>query len=164
MMNTNSMKNTLLYILCIVLIAAIALFATGCNDSTNPNGDSTPSTSATSPGDTESPTPDDVTVKGEGKTSFYFHVTDLDGAVTKFQVNTDKTIVGEALLELGLISGEEGDYGLYVTAVNGITADWATENAYWAFYIDGEYALTGVDSAEIVPGTTYGFVKTSSTG
>ena len=152
MMKTNSMKHTLSFILCMVLIAAMALFATGCNDNTNP----TPSTSST--------TPADVTVMGEGETSFYFQVTDLDGTVTHFQVNTDKTIVGEALLEVGLISGEPGDYGLYVTAVNGITADWYTEQAYWAFYIDGEYALTGVDSAEIVPGTTYGFVKTSSTG
>lgn len=66
------------------------------------------------------------------------------------------------LLAEGLIAGDESDYGLYVTSVNGITADWATENAYWAFYINGEYAQTGVDSTEIVAGTTYELVKTVS--
>lgn len=50
----------------------------------------------------------------------------------------------------------------YVTTVNGITADWDTEKAYWAFYIGEEYAQTGVDATEIVAGTTYTFAKTVS--
>ena len=33
---------------------------------------------------------------------------------------------------------------------------------YWAFYIDGEYAQTGVDATEIVADTTYELVKTVS--
>lgn len=102
------------------------------------------------------------TVMGEGSTSFFLTVKDVDGAVTKFQINTDAATVGEALLALELIAGDEGDYGLYVTTVNGITADWDSEQAYWAFYIDGEYAMTGVDATEIVAGTTYELAKTIS--
>ena len=102
------------------------------------------------------------TEKGEGATSFYFTVKNTDGTVTKFIIHTDKTTVGAALLELGLIVGDESDWGLYVTAVNGITADWATENAYWAFYINGEYAQTGVDATDIVAGTTYEMAKVIS--
>ena len=102
------------------------------------------------------------TVKGEGATTFYFTAKNEDGTVTKFEIHTDKTTVGAALLELGLIAGDESEYGLYVTAVNGITADWATENAYWAFYINGEYAQTGVDATDIVAGTTYEMAKVIS--
>ena len=102
------------------------------------------------------------TVKGEGATTFYFDAVNEDGSVTKFEIHTDKTTVGEALLELGVIAGDPSDYGLYVTAVNGVTADWATENAYWAFYIDGEYAQTGVDSTNITAGASYKMVKTVS--
>ena len=102
------------------------------------------------------------TMLGEGATTFYLTVQDVDGTVTKFQINTDATTVGEALLALELIAGNESDYGLYVTSVNGITADWDTEKAYWAFYIDGEYAQTGVDATEIVADATYELVKTVS--
>jgi hypothetical protein len=66
-----------------------------------------------------------------------------------FTINTDKSTVGEALLEHDLIAGDEGAYGLYVKFVNGIRADYDTDKAYWAFYINGEYAMTGVDTTEI---------------
>lgn len=162
-MNKNSTKKLLLTILCIVLIAATALFATGCSNDKAP-GDSTPGTTETTGTSqtTEPSIPAGVTVKGEGQTSFSFHVTDTDGTVTKFLVKTDKTVVGDALLDCGLIVGDASDYGLYVTSVNGITADWDTEKAYWAFYIDGEYAQTGVDATDITPDAVYAFVKTVS--
>ena len=99
---------------------------------------------------------------GEGDTTFYFDVLDVDGTITKYMIHTDATTVGEALVALELIAGDESDYGLYVTSVNGITADWDAEKSYWAFYIDGEYAQTGVDSTEIIAGSTYSFVKTVS--
>ena len=102
------------------------------------------------------------TQMGEGATSFYLTVKDVDGTVTKFQINTDATTVGEALLALELIAGDESDYGLYVKVVNGITADYDVDKSYWAFYIDGEYALTGVDATDIVAGTTYELAKTVS--
>lgn len=94
---------------------------------------------------------------GEGEHAFAFTVVDLDGNETAFTIHTDQTIVGDALQELGLIDGEEGDYGLYVKTVNGITADYDKDKTYWAFYIDGEYALTGVDQTEIADGANYSF-------
>ena len=102
------------------------------------------------------------TVLGEGATTFYVTVADVDGTVTKFQINTDAATVGEALVAVELVEGHDTEYGLYVDAVNGITADWDTEKAYWAFYINGEYAVTGVDATEIAAGTTYELVKTVS--
>ena len=82
---------------------------------------------------------------------------DKDGKETKFEIHTDKTTVGEALLEVKLIEGEEGPYGLYVKSVNGITADYDVDQTYWAFYINGEMAMTGVDVTDVEAGATYSF-------
>ena len=161
----NNMRKLLSFVLCIVLIAAMALFATGCSNNepveTPQTGDG--ATAMTNPEATEAtqaPASGEVIEKGEGKTAFSFEVTDLDGKTTKFLIKTDKTIVGEALLEAGLIAGEEGPYGLMVDSVNGISAIYEKDKAYWAFYTNGEYATKGVDQTEIDPTVTYAFVKT----
>ena len=96
-------------------------------------------------------------VLGDGSVKFTFIVVDADGNETDFVINTDKESVGDALLEQNLIEGEEGDYGLYVKTVNGITADYDTDQTYWAFYVNGEYASTGVDSTPVNEGDTYEF-------
>ena len=72
-----------------------------------------------------------------------------------FTVKTDKDTVGAALLENGLIAGEEGAYGLYVKVVNGITADYDIDGSYWSFYVNGEYAMSGVDTTTIEEGVMY---------
>ena len=100
---------------------------------------------------------EDNNVLGEGKTQFDFSVVDKDGKETKMEIHTDKKTVGEALLELELIEGEESEYGLYVKKVNGITADYDVDKTYWAFYINDEYAMTGVDATEIKEGEKYTF-------
>lgn len=132
--------------LCIVLIVAIALFTTGCGKKTD-DGQAVP------------PQEDDggvgVEVRGEGSLEFTLAVVDREGNKTRFEIHTDKETVGEALEELGLIAGEEGEYGLFVKTVNGITADYDKDGVYWAFYINGEYALTGIDVTEITQGNSY---------
>ena len=105
-------------------------------------------------------TDSEVTVLGEGATVFQFSVTDMEGTEARYEIHTDKQFVGEALLELGLIEGEDSQYGLYVTTVNGINADWDKDQTYWAFYINGEYAMTGVDATEITEADSYSFVLT----
>jgi hypothetical protein len=131
------------FILCMVLIAAIALTTAGCSVNKTQNV-----------GDTVSLTGGNI---GTGEKSFTFIVVDESGKETTFTVNTDKEKVGEALLENKLIAGEMGDYGLYVKTVNGITADYDVSKTYWAFYENGSYAMTGVDATDIVDGSTYSF-------
>ena len=133
---------------CIVLIAATALFTAGCNDNkvtSEPTSSQTTSSQAT------------ASELGEGKTDFTFKVTDLDGKETDFKIHTDKKTVGEALLELKLIAGDDSEYGLYVKTVNGVTLDYDKDGKYWAFYVNGEYAQTGVDSTDITAGAEYSF-------
>lgn len=98
-----------------------------------------------------------ITQLGSGKTRFLFNVVDKEGKLSEFAINTDETTVGAALKKIDMIRGKEGAYGLYVTVVNSIKAEYETDGCYWAFYIGNELATTGVDSVEIVEGTVYTF-------
>ena len=40
-----------------------------------------------------------------------------------------------------------------------MAADYDADGYYWAFYADGEYAPTGVDSTDIAEGVTYALVR-----
>lgn len=144
-MKTRFGKKLLSLLLCMMLIVATALFTTACNDGNNDVQ-----------GTGESAW-EDCGELGEGSTSFTFTVVDGAGKEAVFTIHTDKETVGDALLELNLIAGEAGDYGLYVKTVNGVTADYDTDGTYWAFYINGEYGMTGVDSTKITEGDSYSF-------
>ena len=91
---------------------------------------------------------------GEGTKTVVVKVEAQEKSVT-FTIKTDKETVGAALMEYGLIDGEEGPYGLYVKAVNGMKADYDTDQRYWAFYVNGEISMTGVDVTEIADGANY---------
>ena len=147
-MRMKQIKKSLSLIFCMMLIVAMALFTSGCNDKTA----DTPITQ-----EAETSAVGEVTALGEGETKFLFTVVDKDGVENAFEIHTDKEIVGEALLELGLIEGEEGEFGLFVKAVNGIVADYEVDKTYWAFYVNGEYAMSGVDTTIIEEGTSYMF-------
>jgi len=94
------------------------------------------------------------TTLGEGETTLTVEVKIEDKTVV-FTIKTDADTVGAALLENGLIAGEESAYGLYVKVVNGVTADYDVDGSYWAFWINGEYAMSGVDTTPIVAGEDY---------
>ena len=87
-------------------MVAMALFTTGCKGSTENK------TASTAENGTAVQT--DGAVVGEGSTAFPLTIVDKEGGETTLEIHTDKTTVGEALTELGVITGEEGDYGLYV--------------------------------------------------
>ncbi|MBE6693088.1 MAG: DUF4430 domain-containing protein [Ruminococcaceae bacterium] len=91
---------------------------------------------------------------GNGEKTLVVEVKAEEKLVT-FTVKTDKATVGEALQEQGIVEGEQGQYGLYIKKVNGITADYDIDQSYWAFYINGEYAMSGVDTTEITEGAVY---------
>lgn len=147
-MKKTQIKNLLSFLVCIVLIAAMALFASGCNDNTATNE---VSSGVTQSSDTQ------VTELGKGDTEFEFTVVYADGKETKFNISTNQKTVGEALLEQELIEGEDGPYGLYVKTVNGETHDYDVDGTYWSFYVNGEYATSGVDTTEIESGARYMF-------
>jgi len=97
---------------------------------------------------------------GEGSTHFIFKLIDADGESKLMRVHTDAATVGDALTALGLIAGEKSEYGLMVNTVCGLSADYEKDKAYWAFFVEGEYASAGVDATEIEKGAVYSFVYT----
>ncbi|MGN0306088.1 MAG: DUF4430 domain-containing protein [Lachnospiraceae bacterium] len=169
-MKMNFRKKTMSFFLCMMLIVAMAFGAIGCNGKTGQETVPTTETAvavqtetgseetvsaeetATSRSSTEAL---DVQLLGEGNTIFTLLVVDGEGKETLFEIHTDKKTVGEALVELELVEGEVGEFGLYVKTVNKITADYDKDGTYWAFYIDGEYAQTGIDQTEIKEGSSY---------
>ena len=96
---------------------------------------------------------------GEGSKTLKVVVEAEEKKVT-FTIATDAETVGDALLAHELIDGEEGDYGLYVKVVNGITADYDVDKSYWGFYQNGEYMMTGVDQTPFADGDQYELVYT----
>ena len=99
------------------------------------------------------------TTFGNGATTVMVEVKVEDQSVT-FTIKTDKTTLGEALMEHDLIAGDQGQFGLYVKVVNGITADYDIDRSYWAFNKNGEMMLTGVDMTNIADGEHYELVYT----
>lgn len=114
-------------ILCMALFVAVTLFTTGCSGSTDQNGKNAFEQN------TGANVQADAIVLGEGDTVFDFTVVDKEGTESRFEIHTDETTVGDALTKVGLIEGEESEYGLYVKTVNGITADYDKDGVYWAF-------------------------------
>ena len=136
-------------LLCLALVVAIAVFATGC---ANKNEEPTTTTPQTTEAAVE-----EVTKLGQGETEFTFTVKDKDGNEQKFLISTDATILGDALTQNELVVIENG----FVNTVTGKTLNWDTDKMYWAFYVDGNYAEKGVTETEIVAGATYSFEATA---
>ena len=144
-MKMTRIRRALLFVVCMVLIAATALFATGCGNNASETAEPT------------TVTMENGAVLGEGAKQFNFTVVDGEGNETTATINSDADTVGEALQALNLIAGEPGDYGLYVKEVTGIRAVYEESSTYWAFYINGEYGMSGVDTTAIEPGAAYAF-------
>lgn len=135
------MKKILSAVLCLLVVLSLA----SCFGQTDPEAlwDS-----ATYKADTE---------LGEGSKTVYVKVVVEENSVT-FTIHTDRKILGDALADHGIVEGEQGDFGLYVKKVNGITADYDVDQSYWGFYKNGEYMLTGVDTTEFADGEQYELV------
>lgn len=117
-------------LLCVLLIAVIAITAFGCNSTNN---------------DSEKPK------------TFKFVVEDFDSEKKEFTVTSSRKYVGDALTDENLIVCENGTFGVYVKSVTGIEHEFNNDGTYWAFYINGEYAMTYPDKTVIEDGSEYAF-------
>lgn len=83
-----------------------------------------------------------------------------DGSSKEHTVSTDSSKnLRQALENAGLISGEEGAYGLYVKVVDGVTADYDVDGSYWSLTKNG-VLCSGVDSTKIADGDHFEFTYT----
>ena len=156
------LSKSLVCLLLVLLLAAAAL--TGCAQ--NPTASTeAPKTQAQTEapkieGQTEAPkteAPDaELQELGEGSSLFYLEVGFADGSTASYAIHSDAETVGAALTDLELIEGENGMY----TTVCGKTLDWDADHMYWAFYIEGEYASTGLDDTPITQEAHYALTAT----
>lgn len=83
---------------------------------------------------------------------------------TMYELSTDAEYLQQAMDEAdGLeYSGDEGEYGLMVTTVNGETAVYEDNGAYWSFYINGEYCNYGIAEQVVTDGDAFQIIYTIS--
>ena len=152
------MKNKLITKLSLVLIILMMTSLCSCNLFTQTTTSFVPQEEGQVPKLWEKAIYTQDTELGEGSKTFLFNV-DAEGYAITLTIHTNETTVGAALLALNIISGDVGQYGLYVKKVNGILADYDVDQTYWAFYENGEYAMSGVDTTDITDGQNYSFIR-----
>lgn len=97
----------------------------------------------------------------EAKIKAQFTVTGADGESQTFDLEvTDGEKLSDALAEAGIISADEAASG-FVTTVNGETADWNKDSAWWCLTdASGEMTAVGVADIELHDGDSYAFTYT----
>lgn len=92
-----------------------------------------------------------------GEKTFTVTVVHGDGKEATFTYTTEKEYVGQVLQEEGLVVGYQGEFGLFMEAVDGETAP-ADYSFYWAFYEGDQYAQFGIDQTPVRDGAAYRLV------
>lgn len=98
---------------------------------------------------------------GEGAHSVSVEVKVGDRSIT-VTVRSDKDNLAEMLTETKLVEGDIGEYGLYIKKVNGISADYSTDGAYWGLNKDGEPTPVGASEITVTDGEHYELVYTKA--
>ena len=86
-----------------------------------------------------------------GLKSITLEVIDNNGTSTVYDANTDAEFLAQVFDEIDglIVEGDSSEYGLFITTVNGLTADYNTDGAYWAIYVNGDYGMYGADSQPV---------------
>ena len=93
-----------------------------------------------------------------GSKTVVFELVHADGSSQEFELKTDAQYLADALVEAGLV--EYAADGMYVT-INGITADWNADQAWWNICKNGESLMVGMNDQPIADGEHYEAVYTA---
>lgn len=98
----------------------------------------------------------------EGEKSITIEVVMQDESSTVYEVDTDEEYLLGAMEEAdGLtFEGEEGPYGMSISTINGVRADYTLDGAYWGFYVNGDYCNYGVSQQPVEDGDSFRIVYT----
>lgn len=86
-----------------------------------------------------------------GDKTVVVEVVHAGGNSREFSCQTNEEYLGALLLEEKLAEGEEGAYGLFITTVDGETAQDSLRQ-WWCITKDGERVDTGADATPIADG------------
>ena len=101
----------------------------------------------------------------EGSKTITVEVVHGDESAKTFTYQTGAEYLADVLLAEGLVEGTESEeFGLYIETVDGETADYNADGAYWAVYQGGEYATLGVSALPIADGDSFSLVYTVYSG
>ena len=102
----------------------------------------------------------------EGSKAITIEVIDGKEESVVYEIKTDTQFLVEAMEEAkeqGLTyEGEEGQYGLSISTVNGERADYTLDGAYWSFNVNGEYCNYGVSEQPVEDGDAFEIVYTKA--
>ena len=100
----------------------------------------------------------------DGEKSITIEVVMQDETSTVYEVDTDAEYLIGAMQEAdGLtFEGEEGIYGMSISTINGVRADYTLDGAYWGFYVNGDYCNYGVSQQPIEDGDSFRIVYTEA--
>ena len=98
----------------------------------------------------------------EGGKNVTILIVHKDGTEKKLEYATDLENLAELLLAKELATGYSSEeYGFTIESVDGVTADWSKDSAYWALYEGEEYATTSAAGIVLVDGGVYKLVYES---
>ena len=89
----------------------------------------------------------------EGEKTFTLTVVHSEGS-KDFTITTQEEFLAHALIAEGIITDEGIETGMYLT-VDGETASWEENQAYWAIYVGEDYATVGMNDLPIEDGAVY---------
>ena len=95
----------------------------------------------------------------EGSKQVTVQIVHKDGTEKNLEFGTDHAYLADLLLEKELVTGYASEeYGFTIESVDGVTADWAADGAYWALYEGEDYATTSAAGIVLVDGGLYRLV------
>lgn len=95
----------------------------------------------------------------EGSKQVTIQIVHKDGSEKNLEFGTDHEYLADLLLEKELVTGYASEeYGFTIESVDGVTADWTVDGAYWALYEGEEYATTSAAGIILVDGGIYRLV------
>lgn len=89
-----------------------------------------------------------------GSKTITVEVVHKDGKSVFFEYTTEKEYLGEVLTEEKLVDGENGEYGMFITTVDGETADDSNQE-WWCITKAGEQLNTSADKTPIADGNKF---------
>ena len=81
-------------------------------------------------------------------------------SIKRYIRNVDAEYLAEALTENEIASGSDSEYGLFITTVDGETADDG-EQQWWCITKGGEMLMTGASETPVADGETYELTLTT---
>lgn len=99
----------------------------------------------------------------EGLKNISIEVVNKEAESTIYEIATEAEFLRQAMEEAdGLtFEGEESEYGLMISTVNGEVADYSVDGGYWSFYVNEEYCNYGIDTQPVTDGDAFKIVYTT---